>query len=198
MTPQTIYRPKAFISCSLRLEDKEFVEMVEHITTHLGFHPFGTVGRHTAAPKPLWQQMRDGIKEADCIVMALTPRYHHQDIHDKKQTGQSISPMLDVELGMAVYKGIPIIAIASDNKVYGKILPSMVSIVTIDTRDQNDFYAKWPLLQAYFTSAMKLITNDTCFILMFFQLFFYCRNKLLKLLLQNFKQNNFVLIHPII
>lgn len=153
------FRPKAFISCSLRNEDKDFVDLVINITKDLGFDPFGTVGKYEASPKPLWQQMRDGIRNADCIVMALTPRYIQEDVHDRTKTGQSVSEMLHFELGMAVYKGIPVIAIASDEKVYGKILPSMVSIVVININDQSDFYAKWPLIQIYFKNAMKIIAK---------------------------------------
>jgi hypothetical protein len=156
---QNIYKPKAFISCSLRNEDKDFVDLVINLTEQLGFEPFGTVGKYVASPKPLWQQMRDGIKEADCIVMALTPRYIQQDIHDKKNTGQSISEMLHFELGMAVYKGIPIIALGSDDKVYGKLLPSMVSIISFNPTNEADFLTKWPLIQNYFKNAMKIIAK---------------------------------------
>ena len=152
-----MYRPKAFLSCSLREEDKSFVDIVEQITKNLGFDPFGTIGKYDVAPEPLWQQMRNGIRKADCIVMALTPRYIQQDVHDKKSTGQSISEMLQFELGMAVFKGIPIIAIASDDKVYGKLLPTMTSIITIDTKDEADFFIKWPLIQKYYEKAMKII-----------------------------------------
>jgi hypothetical protein len=154
---QSKTKPRAFLSCSLRKEDKDFVDIVEKITQHLGFHPFGTVGKYDAAPEPLWKQMKNGIKNADCIIMALTPRYLQQDIHDKKSTGHSISEMLHFELGMAVYKGIPIIALASDDKVFGKLLPSMVSIITLNPKDEADFYIKWPLIQNYYKKAMSII-----------------------------------------
>lgn len=154
-----MYKPKAFLSCSLRKEDKEFIDTIEQITINLGFEPFGTVGKYNAAPEPLWMQMRDGIKKADCIVMALTPRYIQQDVHDKKSTGQSISEMLHFELGMAIYKGIPVIAIASDEKVFGKLLPTMVSVITINPKDDIDFSLKWPLIQNYYKKAMTIIVD---------------------------------------
>jgi hypothetical protein len=134
--------------------------MVEQITLNLGFEPFGTVGKYDLAPEPLWKQMRDGIQKADCIVMALTPRYIQQDILDKKSSGQSISEMLHFELGMAVYKGIPVIAIASDEKVFGKLLPTMVSIVTLNHKDEIDISLKWPLIQNYYKKAMNIISDN--------------------------------------
>jgi hypothetical protein len=68
-------RPLAFISTSLHIEDKPFVDLVEEITRENGFEPFGTVGKYSAAPIPVWDHMMENIPKADCVIMAATPRY---------------------------------------------------------------------------------------------------------------------------
>lgn len=37
-------KPRAFISCSLREQDRWYVEWVEAVVQQMGFQPFGTVG----------------------------------------------------------------------------------------------------------------------------------------------------------
>jgi len=150
-------QPRAFISCSLRQEDKQFVDLVIAITRTFGFQPMGTVGRYSAAPRPIWEQIRDGIQSADCIVLAATPRYIQQDIYDRKRTGKGISEMLHVEVGMAVATGRPILAFVLEGTDVGSFLPQTVQYITLRANDRVNLQTKWPLIANYFRSALAII-----------------------------------------
>jgi hypothetical protein len=47
---QTNFVATAFLSCSLRTEDKQFVEYIERILVAHRIKPFGTVGLFSASP----------------------------------------------------------------------------------------------------------------------------------------------------
>ena len=150
-------QPQAFISCSLRQEDKSFVDLVEAITKRFGFHPMGTVGRYNTAPSPIWEQMRDGIQAADCIVLVATPKYIQQDIYDREKTRKGISEMLHVEVGMAIATGRPILAFVLEGTDVGSFLPQTVQYITLRMNDRDDVKSKWPLIANYFRSAFAII-----------------------------------------
>jgi len=149
-------KPKAFVSCSLRKEDQRYVDMIIRITKQLGFLPVGTVGKFEASPKPIWQQMAEGIKSADCLILIATPRYIQKDVHDRKKTGKGISEMLHVEVGMAVMAGRPILAFAQKGTNVGSFLPQTVQYIELDY-DNKDLNDKWQLIKRYFKNAMKII-----------------------------------------
>jgi hypothetical protein len=149
-------QPTAFVSCSLRTEDKGFVDYVEAIVRQMGFCPIGTVGRYDAAPKPIWQQMKDNIKSADCIVLAATPRYLQQDIADKLRTGRGMSEMLHTEIAMAVALDRPVLAFVLEGTDVGSFLPQAVQYITLKS-DRSDLITKWPLMQAYFGNGAAMI-----------------------------------------
>lgn len=146
----------AFISCSLRSEDKPFVDYIESIVRQMGFLPMGTVGRYDAAPKPIWQQMKDNIQSADCIVLAATPRYLQQDIDDKMRTGKGMSEMLHSEIAMAVAMDRPVLAFVLEGTDVGSFLPQAVQYITLK-RDRSDLMIKWPLIRAYFGNGAAMI-----------------------------------------
>lgn len=150
-------KPRAFISCSLRPEDKPFVDMVIAITKRFGFQPMGTIGKYSAAPKPIWQQMRDKVESSDCIVLVATPRYIQQDIYDKQKTGKGLSEMLHVEVGMAVMAKRPILAFVLEGTNVGSFLPQALYYITLRLNDKADLQSKWPLIATYFRSAFALI-----------------------------------------
>jgi hypothetical protein len=151
-------QPTAFISCSLRSEDKPFVDYVESIVRQMGFLPVGTIGRYDAAPKPIWQQMKDNIQSADCIVLAATPRYLQQDIADKLRTGRGMSEMLHTEIAMAVAMDRPVLAFVLEGTDVGSFLPQTVQYITLKS-DSSDLMSKWPLIQAYFGNAAAMIES---------------------------------------
>lgn len=150
-------KPRAYISCSLRPEDKAFVNLVEAITSQFGFQPTGTVGKYSGAPNPIWEQMRDGIKSADCIILAATPRCIQQDIHDRKKTGKGISEMLHVEVGMAVATERPVLAFVLEGTDVGSFLPQTVQYITLRPNDKAHLQSQWPVIGNYFRSAFSII-----------------------------------------
>lgn len=158
-------QPTAFISCSLRSEDKTFVDYIESIVKHLGFLPVGTVGRYSAAPKPIWEQMKENIKSADCIVLAATPRYLQQDISDKMKTGRgmseliqkrAMSEMLHTEVAMAVAMDRPVLAFVLEGTDVGNFLPQAVQYIVLKG-DRTDLMGKWTLIQSCFGNAVAMI-----------------------------------------
>lgn len=123
----------------------------------MGFQPVGTVGKFSASPKPIWQQMQDGIKNADCVVLVATTRYLTQDIHDKEKTGTSISELLHIELGMAISADRPVLVFVEKGTDVGEFISSIVQYIQIDKNDKNDLDAKSPLIANYFRSALTII-----------------------------------------
>lgn len=149
-------RPRAFISCSLRREDGEFVDVIAAITGRFGFEAVGTVGKYEAAPKPIWEQMKEGIRAADCIVLVATPRYVQQDIRDRETTHRGISELLHVEVGMAVMADRPILAFVQEGTNVGAFLPAAVQYVEL-RGDRADLEGKWPMIVRYFENALGMI-----------------------------------------
>lgn len=154
-----IIRPKAFISCSLREEDQQFNNWIIRIAERFGFQPFGTVGKYSAEPKPVYQLMKENIEQADCVILIATPRYIQQDIHYRDITGKSISEMLHIETGMALMAGKPILVFAQNGTDVGNFLPSVVQYIILDPFKSNDINAKWPLIGNYFRSAFAMIES---------------------------------------
>lgn len=122
----------------------------------MGFVPVGTVGRYAAAPKPIWQQMKENIQTADCIVLAATPRYLQQDLSDKVRTGRAMSEMLHTEVAMAVAMDRPVLAFVLEGTEVGSFLPQAVQYITLKA-DHSDLLLKWTLIQAYFANAAAMI-----------------------------------------
>jgi hypothetical protein len=102
-------KPLAFISTSLREEDKPFVGLVENITRENGFEPYGTIGLHSAAPMPLWDHIVENIPKADCVIMAATPRYFQEDIYNRGITNKAISETVYAEGIIATIFNKPLI-----------------------------------------------------------------------------------------
>jgi hypothetical protein len=130
---------------------------VHRVAERFGFEPFGTVGLHAAAPRPIWEQMRDNIGAADCVIVAATPRYAQQDVHDMRQTGKGISEMLHTEVGMAVASNRPVLAFASPGTDLGHFLPQCTQYITLDPTDQSKLTEMWPTVANYFRSALVMI-----------------------------------------
>ena len=64
---------KAFLSCSLRTEDRPFINFIEQILQQHGISPIGTVGRYSASPINTAAHMRDNIPNCDFVVIVATP-----------------------------------------------------------------------------------------------------------------------------
>lgn len=112
-------KPLAFISTSLREEDKPFVDLVEKITRENGFEPYGTVGKYSAAPMPIWDHIVENIPKADCVIMAATPRYFQEDIHNRGITSCA-------SYGAALFVGSAIMGVLYDVSILYLMLFSVI------------------------------------------------------------------------
>jgi len=136
MNNDAIKKPKAFISCSLRDQDKYVVNWVENFARQFGFEPFGTVGRHDVSPVPIPELIQQNIHSSDCIIIVGTTRYLQEDVHYKQKTGHGISELIHVEIGMAYAQKKPVIAFAFDEVDIGAFLPKITQYIKIDTRQK--------------------------------------------------------------
>lgn len=152
-------RPKAFISCSLRGEDKTFIDFIIRIVKRFGFDPFGTVGKYSSEAQPVWRTMKGNIEKSDCVVIVATPRYIQQDLNEKKYFGYAVSEMIHTEIGMAVMANRPVLVFVQEGTDVGSFIPSYVQYITLNQNNVKDVKVKWPLIANYFRSAISLIQN---------------------------------------
>jgi hypothetical protein len=68
MSPQSAFIANAFVSCSLRKEDKPFIDFIEEILKAYRIQPMGTIGRYSAAPINTAELMKQNIPTADIVV----------------------------------------------------------------------------------------------------------------------------------
>jgi len=151
---------KAFLSCSLRPEDELIVNAVAKICRHYGFIPMLTVGKYEAAPMPIYQQMVNGIKKCDCVVLIATPRYQQQDIHSRKSCGHGISEMLHVETGMAALEGKPVLAFVQKGTNVGSFIPGLVQYIEIELAQNGQISADFQLVHSYFCNALHIVNAN--------------------------------------
>lgn len=137
--------------------DLPFVSMITKIAEKMGFTPMGTIGKYTAAPMPIWLQMKEGIKNADCVILVATPRYIQQDLFDREKTGHGISEMLHVELGMAIASNCPVLVFVKKGTDLGSFIPSFVQYIELEENKTQDLENKAPLIANYFRSALTII-----------------------------------------
>ncbi|MDI9363875.1 MAG: hypothetical protein QM541_02915 [Flavobacterium sp.] len=141
---QTNYISKAFISCSLRTEDKQFVDFIESILKAYKILPFGTVGKFSAAPTNTAELMKKNIPLADFVVVVATPIYFQKDITTENTTF-AISEMLHVESGMAYMADKPLVVFVQEGTNVGNFIPTITQYITLNGKevDLND---KWQLI----------------------------------------------------
>lgn len=126
----TKYEGKAFISCSLREEDKDFVNGIEKIVRSFKFEPFGTVGRHSIAPRNVAEHIKENIIKADIVVVAVTERYFQKDIKTNNEF-VGFSEMLSVEMGMSYMADKPVIAFVKKGTDTGSFLSLITEYVVL-------------------------------------------------------------------
>lgn len=112
---------------------------------------------YDAAPQPIWQHMRDGVQAADCMVIAATPRYAQQDVHDQRKTQRGVTEMIQVELGMAVMADRPVLAFVLEGTDVGAFLPQRTQYVELRPNDQDHLSTQLPIIANYFRSAFAMI-----------------------------------------
>ncbi len=141
---QTNYLAKAFLSCSLRIEDKPFVDFIDRILRAYSIEPFGTVGKFSAAPTNTADLMKKNIPLADFVVIAATPRYFQKDLKGDK-TNLAISEMLHVESGMAFMADKPLVVFVQEGTNVGNFIPTVTQYITLNGK-QSDINEKWQLI----------------------------------------------------
>lgn len=146
---------KAFVSCSLREEDKQFIDIVEDILTKHGIQPFGTVGKYSVSPENPVETMRKNIPLADLVVIVATPRYQQKDLKTGRVT-QGLSEMVHVETGMAFAMNKPVVVFVKEGTDVGTFLPNITQYVILNGH-QNDLIDKYAKIYTLLNSAFQLI-----------------------------------------
>jgi|GEM_PF-1795107 len=152
-TNQTL--AKAFVSCSLREEDKQFIDLVEGILRKHGIQPFGTVGKYSVAPENPVETMRTNIPLADLVVIVATPRYQQTDLRTGRVT-QGLSEMVHVETGMAFAMNKPVVVFVKEGTNVGTFLPNITQYITLNGH-QNDLVDKYAKIYSLLNSAYLMI-----------------------------------------
>lgn len=145
----------AFVSCSLREEDRPFINYVIRILERHRIKPFGTVGMLSAAPVNIAEHMKENIPLADFVVIVATPRYLQKDL----RTGQvnfGLSEMVHVETGMAFMANKPVIVFVQQGTSIGSFLPNITQYVELNG-DQMDLESKWNLINSLLGNAHNVV-----------------------------------------
>lgn len=161
MTQQLPPIATAFLSCSLRPEDKPFIDFVERILKKHRIKPIGTVGKYSAAPMNPAEHMRQNIPLADIVVIVATPRYIQKDL----QTGQEsygLSEMVHVETGMAYMANKPVVVFVQEGTHVGSFLPNITEYIVLNGQ-QVDLEIKWGLINSLINHAYVVVkkTKDS-------------------------------------
>lgn len=141
----------AFVSCSLRIEDKKFVDYICRILKAHKINTFGTVGKFSAAPENPVVTMQKNIDSADIVVICATPRYLQKDVKSGKES-KGISEMIHVEAGMAMAKNKPLIVFVEEGTDVGSAIPSVTQYITLNGQ-KDDFIEKKNLIYSLLNSA---------------------------------------------
>ena len=157
MLIQTIQPTKAFISCSLRREDKFFIDFVEAILIENGIVPFGTVGKYSASPVNPAELMKENIPQADIAVINATARYEQKDI-SSGIIKHGPSEMIHSEAGMAYMAQKPVVVIAEAGTDVGSFIPNITQFIILDGSSE-DYYSKRLLLQSLLLNACEISKN---------------------------------------
>lgn len=151
------YVAKAFVSCSLRQEDENFVNYVCKILEAHGIQPFGTVGKFSASPQNPVELMKKNIPLADIVVICATKRYLQKDI----KTGAvsyGLSEMVHFETGIAVANDKPVVVFVQEGTNVGNVLPSITQYITLNGHP-DDFEKQRNLIFSLLSSAYQFVKD---------------------------------------
>jgi hypothetical protein len=149
------YNATAFISCSLRSEDKPFIEFVEKILIQHRIKPIGTVGKFSASPINPAELMRQNIPKADMVVIIATPRYVQKDLHSGK-VSYGLPEMVHVETGMAYMSGKPVVVFVQEGTNVGSFLPNITQYITLNG-SHLDLSNKWKVINSLLGNSHRII-----------------------------------------
>lgn len=145
----------AFLSCSLRQEDRPFVNFIEQILEAHYIKPIGTVGYYSSAPTSTAEHMKKNIPLADFVVLVATPRYTQKDINSGNSS-QGISEMLHVESGMAHMADKPVVVFVQEGTDVGNFLPTITQYITLNGQ-QSDLKQKWSLINSLIKHSCDIV-----------------------------------------
>lgn len=145
------FAARAFLSCSLREEDKPFIEFVERILIAHNIEAFGTVGKFSATPENPAVAMRRNIPECDFVVICATPRYIQKDLQTGK-TQYGLSEMIHIETGIAYAYDKPVVVFVKEGTNVGNFIPNITQYITLDGCVE-DFQSKRQLVFGLLSSA---------------------------------------------
>ena len=150
-------RPRAFISCSLRKEDKQFVDFVESILIDNGIEPFGTVGKYSAAPVNPTELMKENIHLADLTIIIATKRYEQRDVMTGRVTF-SPSEMIYSEAAMSFMSNKPVVVFSQEGTDVGSFISNITQFITLDGT-KEDFLSKKILIESLLTNACEMANS---------------------------------------
>jgi len=133
---QINYIASAFVSCSLRKEDSQFMNFVANILHHFQIKPFGTVGLFDASTENPVQLMKTNIEKSDFVVIVATKRYLTRDAINGSSSNM-LSEMIHTEAGMAFANSKPVVVFVQEGTNVGNFLPSITQYITLDGTQKN-------------------------------------------------------------
>lgn len=148
---------KAFISCSLRSDDKPFVDFIEGILCEYGIDPFGTVGKYSAGPVNPTELMKENIHLADIAVIIATKRYEQIDVMTGKVT-YSPSEMIYAEAAMSFMSNKPVVVFSQEGTDVGSFIPNITQFITLDG-SMEDLQKKEVLIESLLNNACVMAKN---------------------------------------
>jgi hypothetical protein len=116
--------------------------------------PFGTVGKYSAAPIPVWDHMIENIPKDDCVIMSATPRYFQEDIYDRGEINQGISEFVYAEEIIATVLGKPLLIFRQENVNLGSLLPQITRAITLKSSKDANQHEKRELIKSYFANTL--------------------------------------------
>src|SRR5579864_9583696 len=99
----------AFVSCSVRPEDRPLVDAIEDkVLSPMGFRCL-TVGRNISLPDQVDDAIRDVMDRVDCLIGIATVRLEAAEHSVPNHTLKLASPYIIQESGMAHQRRIPVL-----------------------------------------------------------------------------------------
>ena len=148
---------KAFVSCSLRQEDKSFVNFVESILIDNAIEPFGTAGKYSASPANPTELMKENIHLADVAVIIATKRYEQKDVLSGNVTF-GVSEMIHAEVAMSFMVNKPVVVIAQEGTDVGSFIPNITQFIILDGT-LDDLNSKRLLIKSLLSNAREMAEN---------------------------------------
>jgi hypothetical protein len=155
MAEQQPHIATAFLSCSLRNEDKPFIDFIEKLLEHYRIKPFGTIGKYSVAPINIAEHMKQNIPLADMVVIIATPRYLQRDLQNG-DVSYGLSEMVHVETGMAYMAGKPVVVFAQEGTHVGNFLPNITEYIILNGQD-HDLQNKISLINSLLKNAYSFV-----------------------------------------